>query len=162
MLISCSNDDENKNDAQVTVTVVSADGKPLPNEIVQMFDEKTYEEFKKDNRTTPTAYALTNSTGVATFIFTYDKWFESNKDRFFTFAVQYGSGTENYEIWSAGRTVRPGSVTQIELKLKAFINEKRFYKANRGSCPHRVTYKTAFLILFFSRFPFLQVSHNSG
>ena len=39
MLISCSNDDENKNDAQVTVTVVSADGKPLPNEIVQMFDE---------------------------------------------------------------------------------------------------------------------------
>lgn len=82
MLISCSNDDENKNDAQVTVTVVSADGKPLPNEIVQMFDEKTYEEFKKDNRTTPTAYALTNSTGVATFIFTYDKWFESNKDRF--------------------------------------------------------------------------------
>ena len=118
MLISCSNDDENKNDAQVTVTVVSADGKPLPNEIVQMFDEKTYEKFKKDNRTTPTAYALTNSTGVATFIFTYDKWFESNKDRFFTFAVQYGSGTENYEIWSAGRTVRPGSVTQIELKLK--------------------------------------------
>ena len=118
MLISCSNDDENKNDAQVTVTVVSADGKPLPNEIVQMFDEKTYEEFKKDNRTTPTAYALTNSTGVATFIFTYDKWFESNKDRFFTFAVQYGSGTENYEILSAGRTVRPGSVTQIELKLK--------------------------------------------
>ena len=118
MLISCSNDDENKNDAQVTVTVVSADGKPLPNEIVQMFDEKTYEEFKKDNRTTPTAYALTNSTGVATFIFTYDKWFESNKDRFFTFAVQYGSGTENNEIWSAGRTVRPGSVTQIELKLK--------------------------------------------
>ena len=80
MLISCSNDDENKNDAQVTVTVVSADGKPLPNEIVQMFDEKTYEEFKKDNRTTPTAYALTNSTGVATFIFTYDKWFESNTD----------------------------------------------------------------------------------
>ena len=118
MLISCSNDDENKNDAQVTVTVVSADGKPLPNEIVQMFDAKTYEEFKKDNRTTPTAYALTNSTGVATFIFTYDKWFESNKDRFFTFAVQYGSGTENYEIWSAGRTVRPGSVTKIELKLK--------------------------------------------
>ena len=59
MLISCSNDDDNKNDAQVTVTVVSADGKPLPNEIVQMFDEKTYEEFKKDNRTTPTAYALT-------------------------------------------------------------------------------------------------------
>ena len=98
MLISCSNDDENKNDAQVTVTVVSADGKPLPNEIVQMFDEKTYEEFKKDNRTTPTAYALTNSTGVATFIFTYDKWFESNKDRFFTFAVQYGSGTEGVSI----------------------------------------------------------------
>ena len=31
--------------------------------------KKTYEEFKKDNRTTPTAYVLTNSTGVATFNF---------------------------------------------------------------------------------------------
>ena len=135
MLISCSNDDENKNDAQVTVTVVSADGKPLPNEIVQMFDEKTYEEFKKDNRTTPTAYALTNSTGVATFIFTYDKWFESNKDRFFTFAVQYGSGTENYEIWSAGRTVRPGSVTQIELKLKPLSTKNGFISKSRVMPP---------------------------
>ena len=129
MLISCSNDDENKNDAQVTVTVVSADGKPLPNEIVQMFDEKTYEEFKKDNRTTPTAYALTNSTGVATFIFTYDKWFESNKDRFFTFAVQY------YEIWSAGRTVRPGSVTQIELKLKPLQTKNGFISKSRVMPP---------------------------
>ena len=52
-----------------------------------------------------TAYALTNSPELPLH-FTYDKWFESNKDRFFTFAVQYGSGTENYEIWSAGRTVR--------------------------------------------------------
>ena len=118
MFTSCSSDDENKNDTQVLVTVISADDKPLSNEIVQMFDEKTYEEFKKDNRTTPTADALTNSKGVATFIFTYDEWFESSKDRFFIFAVQYGSGTENYEIWSSGRTIRSGSVTQIELKLK--------------------------------------------
>lgn len=68
VLTSCSSDDENKNDTQVLVTVISADDKPLSNEIVQMFDEKTYEEFKKDNRTTPTAYALTNSKGVATFL----------------------------------------------------------------------------------------------
>ena len=47
MLISCSNDDENKNDAQVTVTVVSADGKPLPNEIVQMFDKRLMKSSKK-------------------------------------------------------------------------------------------------------------------
>ncbi len=50
VLTSCSSDDENKNDTQVLVTVISADDKPLSNEIVQMFDEKTYEEFKKDNR----------------------------------------------------------------------------------------------------------------
>lgn len=116
---SCSSDDDNKGDTQVLVTVVSSDNKPLSNEIVQMFDEKTYEEFKKDNRTTPTAYVLTNSKGVATFIFTHDEWFGSSKDRFFTFAVQYGSGTENYEIWSSGRTIRSGSVTQIELKLES-------------------------------------------
>lgn len=36
MLISCSNDDENKNDAQVTVTVVSADGKPLPLSLIHI------------------------------------------------------------------------------------------------------------------------------
>lgn len=69
VLTSCSSDDENKNDTQVLVTVISADDKPLSNEIVQMFDEKTYEEFKKDNRTTPTAYALTNSKGVGHFHF---------------------------------------------------------------------------------------------
>lgn len=49
MLISCSNDDENKNDAQVTVTVVSADGKPLPNEIVQMFDERLMKSSKRQS-----------------------------------------------------------------------------------------------------------------
>ena len=119
LFASCSSDDDNKSSAQVSVTVVSATGERLPNEIVQMFDEKTYEEFKKDNRTNPTAYTATNSSGVATFVFPYDEWFASSKDRFFTFVVQYGSGTENYEIWSTGRTIRPGSNTQVELKLKS-------------------------------------------
>lgn len=128
VLTSCSSDDENKNDTQVLVTVISADDKPLSNEIVQMFDEKTYEEFKKDNRTTPTAYALTNSKGVATFIFTYDEWFESSKDRFFTFAVQYGSGTENYEIWSSGTYHTFGLSYTNRVEVKTFVNGKRFYK----------------------------------
>lgn len=119
LFASCSNDDDNKDNTQIFVTVVSATGERLPNEIVQMFDEKTYEEFKKDNLTDPTTYALTNSNGVAAFVFTYDEWFKSNKDRFFTFVVQYGGGTENYAIWSSGRTIHSGSTTQIELKLKS-------------------------------------------
>lgn len=115
---SCSSDDDGKGEAKVIVTVIDDAGKRLPGETVQMFDEKTHEEFKKDNRTLPTAHALTDSNGVTTFVFSYDEWFKSNKERFFTFAVQYGSGTENYAIWSSGRTIRPGSTTQIELKLK--------------------------------------------
>lgn len=115
---SCSNDDDLKGNAQVSVTVVSATGERLPNEVVQMFDEKAYEEFKKDNRTEPTAYAFTNPNGVATFIIAYDEWFASSKNRFFTFVIQYGSGTENYAIWSSGQTIRPGSNTKIELKLQ--------------------------------------------
>ena len=119
LFASCSSDDDNKSNAQVSVTVVSATGERLPNEIVQMFDEKTYAEFEKDNRTNPTTFASTNSSGVATFVFPYDEWFASSKDRYFTFVVQYGSGTENYSIWSAGRTIRPGEDIRIELKLKS-------------------------------------------
>lgn len=117
-LASCSKDEDSREDAKVIVTVVSDTGERLPDELVQMFDEKTYEEFKKDNRTLPTAHALTDSNGVITFTFSYDEWFKSSKDRFFTFAVQYGAGTENYAIWSSGRTIRPGATAQIELKLK--------------------------------------------
>lgn len=47
MLISCSNDDENKNDAQVTVTVVSADGKPLPNELCKCSMKRLMKSSKK-------------------------------------------------------------------------------------------------------------------
>ncbi|ADV43440.1 hypothetical protein [Bacteroides helcogenes] len=115
---SCSNDDDNRDDAKVMVTVVSAAGERLSGEIVRMFDEKTYEAYKRDNRTDPTAYVLTDSNGMATFVFSYDEWFKSNRDRFFTFAVQYGSGSENYAIWSAGRTIRPGATVHIELELK--------------------------------------------
>ena len=118
LFASCSSDDDDsKDDARVSVVVVSATGERLPDEIVQMFDEKTYEEFKKDNRTEPIAYSITNSEGVSTFVFSYDEWFKTSRDRFFTFVVQYGSGTENYAIWSSGRTIRPGSTTQIELRL---------------------------------------------
>ena len=118
LFVSCNSDDDNKGDTRVLVTVVSATGERLPDEIVQMFDERTYEEFKKDNRTAPITYTATNSSGVATFVFPYDEWFQSGKDRFFTFVVQYGSGTENYAIWSSGRTIRSGSTTQIEIKLQ--------------------------------------------
>ena len=119
LFVSCSDDDNSKADTQVSVVVVSATGERLPNELVQMFDEKTYEEFKKDNLTDPTTYALTNSNGVATFMFSYDEWFKSSEDRFFTFVIQYGGGTENYAIWSSGRTIHSGSKVQIELKLSA-------------------------------------------
>ena len=122
LFVSCSDDDNNEDDAQVLVTVVSDTGKLLPGEIVKMFDEKTYAEFEEDNQTNPTASAETNSNGVATFIITYAEWFKSNKDRFLTFAVQHGSAG-NYTIWSSGSTIRPGSKIKIELKLKALSNK---------------------------------------
>lgn len=116
-LASCSSDD--KDDAQVTVTVVSDKGERVPNEIVQMFDEKTYAEFEKDNTTLPNAVLKTNSNGVVTFTFPYEEWFAAKKDRLFSFVVQYGSGTSNYAIWSVGHTVSPGANIKLELKLKS-------------------------------------------
>lgn len=117
LLASCQKDDDNRSDAGALVTVVNNTDVPLPNIVVQMFDEDTYKDFQANNLTKPNEVAVTNSDGVASFHFSYDKWFGSQKDRVFMFAVQNGGGMENYQIWAAGSSIHPGDNIKIRLKL---------------------------------------------
>ena len=120
--VSCQNDDNDdvRSDAQAIVTVKDDAGNILPGVTVKMYDEAAYAEFEKDNLTKPVMTAVTDSKGKATFQLGYDAWFLLKKDRFFTFVVQFGGGDVNYEIWSSGKTIRPGEVVEAEIKLEGY------------------------------------------
>lgn len=118
LLVSCQKDDnETRDDARVEVTVLDNDGTKIPAITVKMYDEAAYQEFEKNNLTEPTTSAVTNSEGIATFDLSYDAWFLLQKDRLLRFVVQFGGGNDNYQIWSVGRTVRPGETMKVDLKL---------------------------------------------
>lgn len=114
VLSSCNKDDDS--DAQAIVSVVTERGNPISDVRVKMYDEKTYETFKNDNRTAPNEFAITNSSGVAYFHLSNPQWFKGSS-RQFTFVVQVGEGDENYQIWAVGKTFRPGETLRIEIKL---------------------------------------------
>lgn len=119
LLASCHKDDneETRADARIEVTVSDNDGNKIPAITVKMYDEAAYREFENNNLTAPTTSTVTNSQGVATFNLDYDAWFLLQKDRLLRFVVQFGGGNTNYQIWSAGRTVRPGETVKVDLKL---------------------------------------------
>ena len=120
---SCRNDDTgqpSEADAQVRVTVVSNDGEKMPDITVKMYDEKTYPLFEKDNTVKPNLIANTNAEGIATFNLDYHIWLEQAKSSVFMFVVQFGEGPMNYQLWSSGKIIRPGSTENIEIKLTNF------------------------------------------
>ena len=51
-----------------------------------------------------------------------EEWFAAQSQRFLTFVVQEGGGPDNYQIWSAGKTVEAGKVVKIEIRLTQFPN----------------------------------------
>lgn len=118
VLTSCQkDDDETRNDARVDVTVLDNDGTKIPAITVKMYDEAAYQKFENNNLTEPTMSVVTNSEGIAIFTLNYDDWFLLQKDRLFRFVVQFGGGNTNYQIWSAGKTIRPGDTVKMDLKL---------------------------------------------
>ena len=120
-MASCQKDDnETRDDSQVKVTVLDNDGNKISEITVKMYDEAAYREFENNNLTVPTTSAVTNSQGVATFDLSYDDWFLLQKDRLLRFVVQFGGGNTNYQIWSAGRTIRAGETVKIDLKLSNY------------------------------------------
>ena len=123
---SCQKDDANQQsqaDAQVRVKVVNKDGEKISGIKVKMYDEATYSLFEKDNTVQPNLTEDTNTDGVATFNLNYNIWLGQPEGKVFMFVVQFGQGTVNHQIWSSGKTIKPGSREDIDIKLTNYPSE---------------------------------------
>ena len=121
-MVACEKGNEEVKEAKVVVSVYDENGKMITGVPVKMYNEKDYKIFEKDNLTSPTAIIQTNKSGIATFTLPQEEWFAAQSQRFLTFVVQEGGGPDNYQIWSAGKTVEAGKVVKIEIRLTQFPN----------------------------------------
>ena len=121
-MVACEKGNEEVKEAKVVVSVYDENGKMITGVPVKMYNEKDYKVFEKDNLTSPTAIIQTNKSGIATFTLPQEEWFAAQSQRFLTFVVQEGGGPDNYQIWSAGKTVEAGKVVKIEIRLTQFPN----------------------------------------
>ena len=122
LMVACEKGNEEVKEAKVVVSVYDENGKMITGVPVKMYNEKDYKIFEKDNLTSPTAIIQTNKSGIATFTLPQEEWFAAQSQRFLTFVVQEGGGPDNYQIWSAGKTVEAGKVVKIEIRLTQFPN----------------------------------------
>ena len=122
-MVACEKGNEEVREAKVIVAVYDENGKIITDVPVKMYNEKDYRTFEKDNLTRPTAVIQTNESGIATFVLPREEWFATQSQRLLTFVVQKGGGPDNYQIWSAGKTVEAGKVIKIEIRLTQFPNE---------------------------------------
>ena len=121
-MVACEKGNEEVREAKVIVDVYDENGKIITDVPVKMYNEKDYRTFEKDNLTRPTAVIQTNESGIATFVLPREEWFATQSQRLLTFVVQKGGGPDNYQIWSAGKTVEAGKVIKIEIRLTQFPN----------------------------------------
>ena len=121
-MIACEKGNEEVREAKVIVAVYDENGKIITDVPVKMYNEKDYRIFEKDNLTRPTAVIQTNESGIATFVLPREEWFATQSQRLLTFVVQKGGGPDNYQIWSAGKTVEAGKIIKIEIRLTQFPN----------------------------------------
>ena len=110
-MVACEKGNEEVKEAKVVVSVYDENGKMITGVPVKMYNEKDYKIFEKDNKS-----------GIATFTLPQEEWFAAQSQRFLTFVVQEGGGPDNYQIWSAGKTVEAGKVVKIEIRLTQFPN----------------------------------------
>ena len=121
-MVACEKGNEEVREAKVIVAVYDENGKIITDVPVKMYNEKDYRIFEKDNLTRPTAVIQTNESGIATFVLPREEWFATQSQRLLTFVVQKGGGPDNYQIWSAGKTVGAGKIIKIEIRLTQFPN----------------------------------------
>ena len=121
-MVACEKGNEEVREAKVIVAVYDENGKIITDVPVKMYNEKDYRTFEKDNLTRPTAVIQTNESGIATFVLPREEWFATQSQRLLTFVLQKGGGPDNYQIWSAGKTVEAGKVIKIEIRLTQFPN----------------------------------------
>ena len=99
-----------ENPSVVEITVSSSKGELLRNETVRMYDETSYESFKKNHSTKPLLEITTDSNGMARFTMESNLWFQNTKSREFMFVVLKAFDTDNYQWWSKGGTVNAGKI----------------------------------------------------
>ncbi len=121
-MVACEKGNEEVREAKVIVAVYDENGKIITDVPVKMYNEKDYRIFEKDNLTRPTAVIQTNESGIATFVLPREEWFATQSQQLLTFVVQKGGGPDNYQIWSAGKTVEAGKIIKIEIRLTQFPN----------------------------------------
>lgn len=120
-----------ENPSVVEITVSNSKGELLENETVRMYDESTYEAFKKDHSTKPLLEITTGPEGTAKLILENSLWFSGVKSREFMFVVLKSLDADNYQWWSKGGTVNAGKkhAFRIETTLPKAGTEKLQEKA---------------------------------
>ena len=136
-MVACEKGNEEVREAKVIVAVYDENGKIITDVPVKMYNEKDYRIFEKDNLTRPTAVIQTNESGIATFVLPREEWFATQSQRLLTFVVQKGGGPDNYQIWSAGKTVEAGKIIKIEIRLTQFYARPEALKSPPATCPCR-------------------------
>jgi hypothetical protein len=121
-----------ENPSVVEITVSNSQGELLGSETVRMYDETSYESFKKNHSTKPLLEITTDSNGMARFTLESNLWFQNTKSREFMFVVLKAFDTDNYQWWSKGGTVNAG-------KKHAFRIETTLPKAGTKELQEKVT-----------------------
>ena len=105
----------NERDAAIHFTVVDEHGNPQGGIPILIFDEKGYENFKKDRKTEPLGFTLTLPDGNVSYRLPYQIWFTAGS-REVTFVVMEEADADNYRIWAISRTV--GTAEQVKIRFE--------------------------------------------
>lgn len=110
----------------VEITVCTSNGELLVNQPVRMYDEVTYEAFKKDHTVKALLEIVTDQNGIASFVLENKQWFSGKNSRELMFVVLDAANLDNYEWWSRGGTVTAGkkSAFKIEVVRRETIEEE--------------------------------------
>lgn len=103
--------------SMVEITVCNLKGEPLENQLVKMYDDVTYEAFKKDQTVKALLEMTTNQEGKANFILENQRWFAGGNSKELMFVVLNMRDVSNYEWWSMGGTVTIGKKCFFKIEV---------------------------------------------
>lgn len=107
----------NNGSSMVEITVCNLKGEPLENQLVKMYDDVTYEAFKKDQTVKALLEMTTNQEGKANFILENQRWFAGGNSKELMFVVLNMRDVSNYEWWSMGGTVTIGKKCFFKIEV---------------------------------------------
>lgn len=119
LFLSCKKERLSMNNGSsiVEVTVCNLKGEPLENQLVRMYDDVTYEAFKKNQTVKALLEMTTDKEGKANFILENQRWFAGGNSKELMFVVLESLDTDNYEWWSRGGTVTAGKKQSFKIEV---------------------------------------------